>query len=889
MADAPVQQQPPPESLTGAVVGRFAVRQRLGEGGMGEVYLAEDTKLHRMVALKRMAPHLRSDPQYRTLFLKEAERVSRFTDPHIAALYDILEHGDDVLLVMELVEGRNLRERLHEPMSLQQFLGVATQCVQALAGAHSRGIVHCDIKPENIMITGSGSVKILDFGVARRVAGVGTMSTAPIKGVSGTSGYMAPEVVLEQVAGPPADVFSLGAVFYEALAGFQPFLRGTFYETCESVLHDEPVPLDQIGETPPELAAIVNRMLAKEPAHRYEKAEELVEHLRLVPADEVMLPTGSARQPAAPDAATMRQTRTRRTLRARPRSFRQRRWLMASTVFLVVAAVLLSFTAVPRKVRRWANTTMGVKPQQLAILPFTATDADLAAQAFSAGLSEAISARLGGGGDESMQVVPASELRSQKVDTVDKARQQFGVDLVLTGSLRESGNLVRVSYSLVDARTRRQLRGDTLTVPTGDPFALEDQMMASLLRSLQLGPQRTSAHGTSDPSAYVYYLRGRGYLQDYTKQENLEAAVTAFKSALEQDPNYALAYAGLGQVYWYKYQERRDPSEVSKATLACERALAIDPKLAQAHICLGTADTNTGKYDEAIQQFQQAVAGDPTNDDAVRGLGFAFEKANRFADAEKTFREAIQMRPHYWANYNFLGAFYWRRGRYDEAARVFQQVIQMAPDNYRGYNNLGGVFVMQGKYAEAIPVLERSVAIRPHPSSLNNLGSSYFFQRRFNDAVRAFSQAVQFNDKDYELRGNLADAQYWAADQRPAALESYRQAIQLAQPRLQVNPKDADVLLAVAQYHAMLGEERPALEYLARARAADPKARDLPRNAAIIYAQFGDRGQTLDQLEKFFAGGGSPGYVRSWPNFDSLNGDPRYQQLMKSADAVQVH
>lgn len=888
MADLPVPHPEALESLEGVVVGRFAVRERLGEGGMGEVYRAEDTKLHRAVALKRMAPHLRSDPQYRNLFLKEAERVSRFTDPHIAALYDILEHGEDVFLVMELVEGRSLRQRLRDPMSLEEFLAIATQCVQGLAAAHSRGIVHCDIKPENIMITTSGTVKILDFGVARRIS-QSAMSTAATTGVSGTAGYMAPEVVLEQVAGPAADLFSLGVVFYEALVGFHPFLRGTFFETCESVLHDDLVPLDQIGDAPPEFAAIVARMIAKDAAQRYQDAAEVIEHLKLVPHETLMLPTGSARQPAGPDSPTIKDARTRRTQRRRRRSFFRARWLAAGIAILVVVIALLAVTGAPRTVRRWVNTAMGVKPQQLAVLPFAATEGDASAQAFSAGLTEAISARLGGGPDESVQVIPTSEIRSQKVDSVDKARQQFGVDLVLTGSLRESGNLVRVSYNLVDARTRRQLRGDTLTVTAGDPFALEDQVMASLLRSLHLEPQRASGHGTSDGSAYIYYLRGRGYLQDYTRQENLEAAIAVFKSALDRDPNYALAYAGLGQTYWLKFQELRDPSQVSNATLACERALAIDPKLSQAHICLGTAYTNTGKYDDAIQQFQQAVASESANDDAVRGLGFAFEKAGRFAEAENTFREAIKLRPNYWANYNQLGAFYWRRGRYDEAARVFQQVLQIAPDNYRGYNNLGGVYVMQGRYAYAIPVLERSVAIRPHPSSLNNLGSAYFFLRRFDEAVRAFFEAVRLNDQDFEVRGNLADAQYWAPGRRATSMDSYRKAIELAQARLKVNSNDAGVLLLLAQDHAMLGDKPRALDFLARAQAADPKARDLPRTAAIIFAQFGDRAQTLDQLEKFFAGGGSPAYVRSWPNFDSLNSDPRYQQLMKSAEAVQVH
>lgn len=876
----------PTEFTEGAVVGRFAVQERLGEGGMGEVYRARDTRLGRSVALKRMAPQLRTDPQYRNRFLKEAERASRLTDAHIAALYDILEEKDELFLVMELVDGRNLSQRLRQSTSLRDFLSIAVECAQALAAAHAHDILHCDIKPENIMVTEKGSVKVLDFGVARRLSHSSSSPTLSSTGVSGTAGYIAPEIILEEVPGATADIFSLGVVFYVALAGFHPFLASGFFQTCERVLHFEPLALDQIGNTPPALAAVVTRMMAKNPEQRYQNAGEVIEALQKVNPGEVMLPTWPA------IGAAVREipggyVRSRKLPRRWVHRFARRRWAVAGAVVTAIALVLLA-TVGYQAGWRWMRKVLSIKPQQLAVLPFTSTDAsDASEQAFSAGLAEAISARLGEDPD-ALQVIPASEMRSQQVDSAEKARQQFGVDLVLTGSMRQSGNLVRFTYSLLDARTRRQLRGDTITVPGGDPFALEDQVTASLLRSLKLGPQRELTHGTSDISAYTYYLRGRGYLQDYTRAENLDAAVAAFKSALERDSNDALAYAGMGQAYWHKYEETRNSGLVANATMACERALAIDPNLAQAHICLGTAYTNTGRYDDAIQQLQQAVAREPANDDAVRGLGIAFEKAGRYADAEKTFREAIRLRPHYWANYNLLGAFYWRRGRYDEAARHFQQVVQIAPENYRGYNNLAGVYLMQGKYSDAVPLLQRCVAIRPNPSGFANLGSAYFFQRRFEDAVRAFGQAVQLNENDWELRGNLADAQYWAPNQRSAALVSYRKAIELGEEQLRVNPKNSDLLLSVSEYNAMLGNRQAALDYLARAAAADPKARDLPRNAAIIYAQFGEREQAIKELEKFFAGGGSPVYVRSWPNFDSLASDPRYQQLMKAAESVQV-
>ncbi len=878
----------PPESLAGTVIGRFAVQERLGEGGMGEVYRAQDTRLGRSVALKRMAPVFRGDPQYRQKFLKEAERASRFTDPHIAALYDILEENNELFLVMEFVQGRNLSRRLRDPMAMSEFLRIAVECAHALAAAHAHDILHCDIKPENIMITDSGAVKVLDFGVARRLAQDGTATSPSTAGVSGTTGYIAPEIILEQVPTAAADIFSLGVVFYEALAGFHPFHRGGFFETCEAVLHTEPPPLDQIGDTPSALSTIVARMLAKQVADRYQSAADVIEALKAVEPGDAMLPSGAVRIPAGPDTPTIKHIPTRRAT-GRNLGWVRRRPKMTALAAVAAVLVLFAVTVSRQPLWRWARNIMGAKPQLLAVLPFASTDANPAQQAFAAGLAEAVSARLGGGPDDSVQVVPVSELRAQNVDSVEKARQQFGADLVLSGSLRESGNLVRVSYNLVDARTRTELRGDTITVAAGDPFALEDQVMASLLRSLRLGPQRASPHGTTDGSAYVYYLRGRGYLQDYTRAENLDAAVAEFKNALQRDPNYALAYAGMGQAYWHKFQELRDPGQVGNATLACERALAIDPSLAQAHVCLGTAYINTGRYNEAIQQFQQAVARDPNSDDAVRGLAYALEKAGRLGDAENTFREAIRLRPHYWANYNQLGAFYFRRGRYEEAIRLFQQVITIAPENYRGYANLAGAYIMQGKYADSIAPLQRSVGIRPNPAGFSNLGSAYFFERHFDEAVRAFSQAVDLNPNDYELRGNLADAQYWAANQRDAAAESYRKAIELAAPRLQVNPRDAPVLLALAQYHAMLGENAAAQDFLARATDADPSNGDLPRTAAIIYAQFGDRERTIRELEKFFAGGGSPAYVRSWPIFDSLNSDARYQQLLKSAESLRVH
>ena len=281
---------PPPEDLAGSRVGRFVIRSKLGAGGMGEVYYAEDTKLQRPVALKRVSRKLRSDPEARRHILREAQRASALSSEHIASVYDVVEDLDEIFLVMEYVEGTTLRRRLQSAghLTLDSFLHVAVQCAEALKEAQQKGIVHRDLKPENIMLTGADHVKILDFGLARRLAvGDETAMTASVEsqslGCAGTPGYMAPEALLEQEVDARADIFSLGIVFYEMLTGQHPFETKRLIGTTDHILHYEPPPMGElVGGVPEELERIVGRMLAKEPQARYASAADLLVDLRVV-------------------------------------------------------------------------------------------------------------------------------------------------------------------------------------------------------------------------------------------------------------------------------------------------------------------------------------------------------------------------------------------------------------------------------------------------------------------------------------------------------------------------------------------------------------------------------------------------------------------------------
>ena len=852
-------------SLSGNTIGRFVIGERLGKGGMGEVYRAQDTRLKRTVALKRLSAHLRSDSLYRRRFEEEAERASCLTDPHVAAVHDVIEEQGEIFLVMEFVEGQNLRQRIQEPMSLEQFLGIAVQCAQALVAAHRHGIVHCDIKPENIMLTPEGQIKILDFGVAKHLPRSDQSTTVDRSGaISGTPGYMSPEVLLEKTPDGRADIFSLGVVFYELLAGHHPFFAGSFVATSDRVRCETPAPIHIFNsEVPQELENLVNKAMAKEPGRRYASTRELLEELRLLEGS--ITPTGLSRL-------------LPRTEESKPK---HRLLIMVATA-LVVASLLAVFSY-NGKVKGFLGKQT---PVHLAILPFTSTVEDPSTTAFCNGLTEMLAVKLTQlSSSTPLQVVPTSEIRAEGISSVERARKGFGVTLVLEGSLQESGRKVRVTYSLVDATSLRQLSADTITADMSDIFGLQDRVVESVVNMLGLQLRASDRHalvayGTREPAAYDYYLRGLGYLQDYHKPENLSSAIALFNRALESDPGYALAYAGLGEAYSARYYATYDREWMDQAMQACERAVALGPDSAKGRTCLGTVYASRGKYQEAVEQFQRAEETDPTSDGAYRGLASAYERLGRLAEAESTYRLAIQVRPEYWAGYGWLGSFYSHQAKYAEAAREFSHAIALAPDDPHGYRALGGVYIFMGDYVKAIEVLQRAIALFPTTEAYSNLGIAYFNLRRFDDSVAALEQACTPNTKDYDSCGNLARAYYWSPGRRSQASKLYERAIHMAGENLRVNPRDGDTLASTANYYAMLSDRPQALKYLQDALDLNSDIPEYLAIAAVVHNQFGEKDEALGWLEKARARGYSPAEIRASPELDNLRDEPRFQQLV---------
>ena len=846
------------DDLTGKAVGRFQITALVGKGGMGEVYLAEDSLLKRSVALKRVSASLRSNPQYRELLLKEAARASRLNDEHVAHVHDVLEHQGEIFVVMEYVEGQSLRQRTGKPLPLSEFLPIAVQCVEALVAAHQSGIAHRDIKPENIMITAKGRVKVCDFGLARQ--GSWTQDTAavdktPTTALRGTPAYMAPEALLNRHPDFRADMFSLGIVFYELLAGRQPFRDDDNpIATADRIIHAEPEPLLQICPALPKaLGDIVAKMLRKDPEERYAKPSELLQDLKRIDL-------GSSSD--------------------------QKRFGILTPV-LVLMLIALSIAVVILKNRKPAPSPDLPMQPILVVLPFHTIGGATESRFYSDGLTEAVTADLARLADPAYaRVVPASEIRNKRVGDGQEARRQFGADLVLAGTLYQSDSTIRFTYSLYDAATLRQFKANTIGINSSKAFELEDQLVDAVLAAIGRpgkSPLRPVAgsHRTSTTAAYGLYLQGRGYLQNTDAADHLQTAMQSFQRASELDPSYAAAYAALGGAYWSKYQATKEPVWIELAREACEKADNLDTNAAQSKICLGTVESGTGQYERAALDFQIALKLDPSNDDAYLGLADAYEKFGNYEAAERTQRQAIEINPDYYLGYSRLGQFYLRRARYDDAAAQFQKEITLIPNSELAYNRVGAAYIYLGRYDDAITVLQKSIALRPTFQALSNLGSTYLRLRKFDDAVPIFEKGTQMFSKDFRLAGNLARAYFWSSTQRTQAASAYERAIMLASGELVVNPRNADAYILSARYYSMIGKKQEALSHLANALALRREEPEYFSIAAVIYNELGERATALAQLKKAVNLGWSAAEIESEVEFDNLRQEREFQRLVK--------
>lgn len=835
---------------------------------MGVVYRAHDLQLDRDVALKVLPPGTLVDKSARSRFRKEALVLARLNHPNIATVHEFgTQEGID-FLVTEYIDGVTLDSKLAQgPLSQTDTVNLAIQLVQGLEAAHEQGIIHRDLKPANLRLTPKGQLKILDFGLAtlpiRVDATTITESVQAERSFAGTLPFMAPEQIRGQPVDQRSDIWGMGTVLYVMATGRLPFPHQTQPQLIDEILREPVTPPSSLnGRIAPKLESIILKALDKDPSRRYQSAREVrVDLERLQPA------------PLEPSSflATLRE-----------------RGIYRSRTLIVIPAIIV-VTILFTLAWRWKTYSEATQhaPRILAILPFRSLTPDESANALGAGMTETLTAQLAQASDRSqLQLVSTHEIEAQGIKTAEEARRDFGVDLVLEGSLQQVGSELRINCSLVDAKTNRQLGARTLTASTGDIFGVQDEVVKDAFRilGLETDPVKRAnlqIRPDTQPAAYEHYLRGLGYLQDYHKPENVQSAIAELGLALQIDPKYARAYAAMGEAYWLGFEEsNRTNNWIEKAAESCHKALSLNPSISESHTCLGNVYNGQGEYNNAIDAFKRAAVLDSASDTALQGLANAYEKLGDMRSAETIYQQAINLRPQYWAGYNGLGVFYFHQSRFADAIRAFQRAASLAPENFEVYSNLGAVLSAQGDYAEAIKVLKRSIEIRPTLEAYSNLGTAYFSLRKFPESAEMYQSGLNLDDRDSMIWGNLGDALYWAPGRRTEAAAAYRKAMSRAKAKLHVNPRDANLIAFLATYKAMTGEQAEATADVQHAIELAPDDGDVRFRAALVYNHFGDVDRTVASLEKAVAVGYPATAIRDTPDFDHLRDNARIQALL---------
>jgi serine/threonine protein kinase/Tfp pilus assembly protein PilF len=637
-----------PDVMVGQTINQYKILRLLGAGGMGEVYLADDTRLHRKVAIKFLPADLTQHEKYLRRFLQEAYKLAKLTHPNVCTIHDVIQTGQSRhCIVMEYVDGVNLRDRIAtDRMTVSEALDVALQVASALQFAHANGIVHRDIKLENIMLRRDGYVKILDFGLAklteREISHDSKAQTRMLIKTSpgvvmGTVYYMSPEQARGLSVDARTDVWSLGVVLYELVTGKKPFEGPTPTDIVISIAEREPAPMsNHVAGVPARLEEIVSKALAKDREQRYRTAEDLLTDLKSV-KQELEIGTEVQRFKTAPAVAASRQSPNFLPL-----------LIIAGVLIVAVASYILFF-------RKATTTAPSTEIKSLAVLPLENLSGDSSQDYFADGMTDSLITDLARIGALRVTSRPLVMPYKNSTKSVPEIGRELSVDAVLKGSVQRSGEQVNVAVQLINAATNQNLWTNTYARNLSDVLALQKDVTRDLVNNIhiQVTTQEQAQLGRTrrpvKPEAYDHYLRGQFYLHRQNRENN-ELAINELEQAVNKDPEFAAALAELAQAYVWKLYlfAPEDKQSAQKAFVAARKALDLDPDLAVAYLARGRlmwTPEERFPHERVIREYRHALTLDPNLDEARNQLALVYCHIGAFDDALREAQRALATNP----------------------------------------------------------------------------------------------------------------------------------------------------------------------------------------------------------------------------------------------------
>jgi tetratricopeptide (TPR) repeat protein/predicted Ser/Thr protein kinase len=853
---------------------RYKVERLLGQGGMGAVYLAYDQDLGRSVALKLVKPELMVHPEAMARFRQELLLASKISHRNILRIHDLGDAAGMKFISMAFVDGEDLHHLLMREgkLPLERMLHITRQLCAALDAAHFEGVVHRDLKPQNIMLGANDHVYVSDFGLAKSLGAVSSMTQSGE--MLGTPRYMAPEQVEAKNVDARTDIYALGLIFYEMVTGDVPFTAETTLQLMYKRAHEIPLaPNTVVPDLPDWLNNVIMKCLERDPANRYQSTHEILADIEAQRKPE-LAPAMQTVHTVYPQVAVSHAS--------------SRTWLGIAASGIVLIAGLVAVPQIRHAIFGARTATSAqTNLKTVAVLPLRIDGDEKALGYVGNGIVEALTAKLTQVKGVSVPSGTAVE-KLGKIESAIDAGKALGANYVVDGSLQGAGNNLRILITLTDVKTGKEvLPPKEFSGVTGDLLTLEDNIYSEAIKALQVSltadeMAKASAHPTERIDAYQSYLRGRNALRGKPGADIVKGAITDFDNAIKSDPLFALAYTGIADGSLRMYRDTKDPQWAQKAVSAAEHAGQLAQDVPEVHFALGSVYAATGKTNEAVAELQNAVKLAPNSDEGYRRLGDALRLNKNPKEAFAAYSKAIEINPYYWYNYLIRGNAYFLDGKKDdEALADYKKVTELAPKNAKAYSNIGGVYLRQGKWTDAIPPLKQATDLDPKwMQAWTNLGSAYFYMKRYDEAAKYYQRSVELVPNDSLLVGNLAVAYRWMGD-KTKANATFDQAIGLAQKQVQVNPRDSVALGSLALFYANKGNDQLATQYIRRARAIDDADLGLMYNSAIVNTLGGRPDDAIKDLREAVKNGYPIGQMKDDPDFQSLASNPGFAQLLK--------